>query len=240
MQEAAQATEAAFTEPEFRGPNGGKTGVAEFARPGFGDVEANLAHQVAERLRVPGIKMMVGFLWIESVVFPAAFQRDEKEQFAAGGEEAAHFRQSRRRVGHVLERVMAQNHVGCCVGDLLCVGDVFDAQGADGRLEEIGDIEADFAAALQRRQVPAQADPVFQDDIAGPDGRGQFFGAQPRDPREGGVGDAALELLVTASGVALIMALCWLQEHGASLSPRVTLDNHRSPAKLLHARIGRS
>ena len=219
MQQAAQAAKTRFAEPEFRGPNRRKTGVAELPRPGFRNLEAKLPRQIAQSLRVPRKKMVVRFAGNELIVFRFAFQRREKKQFAGGREEPADFPQNSRRVGHMFQSVMAQDHIHRSIGDAFCFGDVFNAQGADGGFQKISNVKADFAAAFQCGEVPAQADPVLEDNVAGADERGKFSGAQPRDPGEGGVRDAALVLLVAASGFALIMALCLLQEHGAQSKP---------------------
>ena len=215
MQQAAQAAKALFTKPKFRCPDRRKTRVAEPPRPGFRDLEAQLPREIAQSLRVPRIKMMIRFVRNESVVFRLPFQRREKKKFAPRREQPAHFPQNSRRVAHMFQCVMAQHHVHRSIGNTFCFGDVFNAQGADGGFQKISDVKADLAVAFQHGEIPAQADPVLEDDVGGADGWGKFFGAQPRDPGEGGVRDAAFVLLVAASGFALIMALCWLREHGA-------------------------
>ena len=115
----------------------------------------------------------------------------------------------------MFESVMAQNHVHRSIGNASCFGDVFDAQGADGGFQKISHVKSDFAAAFQRGRFQPRPTPVLEDDIGGADGRGNFFRREAAPPREGGVGDAALVLLVAASGFAVIMALCVLQEMGA-------------------------
>ena len=215
VQGAANQTEAAFAEAKSGGPDGGETGIAKFAGLGAGHGEAEFFDKVAEGLRIPGVKMVVGFVATKTIIPGLAFQGDEKEEAATRREQSMNFAEHGGRVDDVLQGVVADNRVDRGVVEGLGIGDKLKAERSKGRFEEVIEVEGEFAAAVEVGEVPAQARAIFQDDIAGCDVGRELFGAQSRNPGKGHGRDAALMLVVAAAGLATITALCLVEKHAA-------------------------
>ena len=213
MQEPAQAAEAGLAEVKFDRPDGGKTRVSKFSNPRFRHLEAGFLDEVAQRLDVPGVKVVIGFGGIEMFARSPALQRHIQRQPSSRLEQPPDFFENIWRMQDVFERVMANHHVRHRVRQSFGVGDELNAQRAKGRLQKIRHVMADFPPAAQRGQIPSGAGAVFKHHVVRANQRRELARPQRGHPRNGLRRKAAFGFVVTAPRVAAVMALGLLGRH---------------------------
>ena len=99
----------AQTEPDR--PDGCESVVSEFPDFTLRDRETYVANQIAHRLNVPGIKMMVRLVGIEMTVPSFLFERDKQQQFAVLAEYAFYFFYNFRWIAGMFEHVVANDYI---------------------------------------------------------------------------------------------------------------------------------
>jgi formamidopyrimidine-DNA glycosylase len=213
VQKPAQGAETGFAQVKFGRPRGGKAGISKFAYACCRNLKAGLHDQVAERLDVPGVKVVIGFGGTELFVLTLVLERHIKQQPSCGLEQPPDFFQNIWRMQDVFQCVMANHHVRDPVWQNFRVGDELNTQRAQRSLQKIRHVKADFPTATQGGQIPAAADAVLQHHVVRAHQRRELARPERGHPRNGLLREAAFQILVTPPRVAAIMALGLLGQH---------------------------
>ncbi len=147
---------------------------------------------------------MVRFAWPEMAIPSLPLERHEQEQRSPRSQQSPDLNQHRRRVQRVFQQVMADHHIHHTGRQGARARHEFDPAGGELRPQELGDVVAQAASARKGGQVPAVADPIFENHILGVHPRRELLGAEPGHPRERGLGDDPLALVVLAAGLTLV------------------------------------
>jgi hypothetical protein len=100
-----------FSQTKPSRPNRCKPIVAKPAHVCLCDFESDILNEIAERLHIPRIKMVIRLLPIVTAVSPFFFIRDKQEQFAVWVKYAFDPFQNLGRIIRMLKHMMANHYV---------------------------------------------------------------------------------------------------------------------------------
>ncbi len=138
------------------------------------DRETGLRQGVAEKLRRPGVEVMVDVGGRINALGAPVVDRNAEEQAPSGPELRPQPGQHTDRVWNVFERVMRHDHVGDPVRDPVERGKALDAERGGGAKRRGIQVDADAARARDRREQKSSAAAEIEDGVTRPDVRGEL------------------------------------------------------------------
>jgi hypothetical protein len=173
--QAPKDTEKFFAAMQTKSPFCSGAVVAEFSDARRKNFEPRIADQVTECLHIPGIKVVIRFVGIESAIAMFLFEWHMEKKFSPETKKAMDLSEHVGRLRHMFEDVMANNSVERFVRKFGRRWKKLDVGFFEIWAQEIFKVTGHPAGALEFSEIPAQTSAEFEDCVGCADMRLEFF-----------------------------------------------------------------